>query len=258
MTQFLQKSGLVALLLSGFIAACGSTETTSDKDLTKEALLGTKPDGSDSKVYGSYSIVFNESARTLSANVDLKLGGSTGNGIKISEPNKIQLNGENLQFHDTSNSALKIVTSWYFLKKSLQAPAQNYVFTWFQDGKEFTNSLVFALGVSNSVAQNASIPNNADFKFSFVGPDLLAKERMTADIVSQEEFLAETSSILSTSITSGHEFIFTSQEIAKFRKGKADISLSRFAEGSVQQGHGAGGIVSSKFEASPTRVVFAP
>lgn len=258
MTQFLQKSGFVALLLSGFIAACGSVETVSDKDISKEALLGTKEDGSDSKVFGQYFVSFSESLQKIESRVDFKLKGSTGNGIMISEPNKIELNGEVLNLNDTSKSSFKLEPSSYSLVKSSKLPENEYVFKWFQDSKIFVNSFVFPKSVSSKIESGFLIPNNTEFKFAFVGADLIQNEKIEVSISSKEEYKAGSDSIMTQSITAGHDIMFTAAQISRFRKGKAEVLVSRFAQRAVQQGHGAGGNLIGVYKGTPIAVNFAP
>lgn len=243
------------------VCACGSVDTVSDRDLSPEAAEGTRPDGMDSKVYGSYVVTVDGKSQNYEAHATLRVGGATGTGIKLTAPNRIELDGVAMGLQDTSSNSIKIYPSSYWLSKPAAAAAPTAVFKWFQGSKVFTNTMKLAEVVSTSVADNFNVPRDRDFVIPFTGPALQNGERVVVRIWSESRNHpdeAEPSSPGSWRqvVMSGQEARMSASEVNAFDRGAATLSISRELESSVTQGHGAGGRMQSSYLGVPVRLNF--
>jgi hypothetical protein len=58
-----------------FLGSCGSSETVADKELSKDAILGTRPNGSDSSMYGWFRVSFDANEGLEESSMEIRHGG---------------------------------------------------------------------------------------------------------------------------------------------------------------------------------------
>jgi hypothetical protein len=245
----------------GLFNACGSVDTISDRDLSPEAAEGTRPDGMDSKVYGSYLVTVDGKSQNYEARVTLRAGGATGTGIKLTAPNRIELDGAAMGLQDTSSNSIKIVPSSYWLNKPAASAQSTAVFKWFQGSKVFTNSMQLAGSVAASLSDNFTVPRDRDLVIPFTGPALQNGERVVVRIWSESRNDPDEAEPISPGfwrqvVMSGQEARMSASDVNAFDRGAATLSISRELESSVSQGHGAGGRMQSTYRGPTVRLNF--
>ncbi len=245
----------------GIVCACGSVDTISDSDLNPEAAEGTRPDGMDSKVYGSYLVTVDGKSQNYEARVTLRVGGATGTGIKLTAPNRIELDGAAMGLQDTSSNSIKVFPSSYWLSKPAAGAQSTAVFKWFQGSKVFTNSMKLAGSVATSLSDNFTVPRDADLVIPFTGPALQSGERVVVRIWSESRNDPDEAEPISPGywrqvVMTGQEARMSASEVNAFDRGAATLSISRELESPVAQGHGAGGRMQSSYRGQSIRLNF--
>jgi hypothetical protein len=246
---------ILATALAALICSCGSTATTDDKDIKREALLGTKQDGSDSKVFGRYKLEYREATKKMIASVELRLNGESGNGIRLNPPNRVEIDGTPLTIVDGDKGATGIYTSFYQTQWQTDAPKANSVFQWFQDGAVRTNKTKVAPKISLTIAGGAKLVQTADQTIEFVGDPLGTGDSASLWLDSKEKIKDGFEHLWTSKITAGKTFIIPKDVLSKFIPGNAELRLERVHTESLQEGHGAGGELRSDYEATPIGVV---
>jgi hypothetical protein len=257
----IQSVSFLFAIALGFLGACGSVDTISDRDLTPEAAEGTRPDGMDSKIYGSYRVTVDGDSQSYEAHVTLRVGGSTGTGVMLTEPNRIELDGAPMWLDDTSSRSVRVYPSSYWLRKPSAGSGSIAVFKWFQGSKVFTNSLKLAGSVASSLPHDFSVPRDRDLVIPFTGPALQAGERVVVQISTESRASPVGGEPVSPGywrqvVVTGQEARMTAAQVNAFVPGTATLYISRELDSSVTQGHGAGGRMQSVYHGPSLRLNF--
>ena len=254
--NFPMRSRFNSLICAGLllgVISCGSSETTSDQDIKKEALVGTRPDGSDSKVYGWFRVQFDAETQSLESSMEIRLDGESGNGIKLTAPNRLELNGDTAV---ESSGKSGIYTSTYKVQKSVEKPETNYVVKWFQENVVRVNSVKMPSAFSIEGLDNAVADRNKDLEIKWNGAELSPGQKMEVWIDSSNSSSEGKETAWFTTVTAGKSVFMPSAEVKIFQKGSASVRLTKKFSEPLNQGFGKGGTLDASYIAKRATVLF--
>jgi hypothetical protein len=252
-SPFLKFLNFIYLPVFALLSACGaSTDTISGKDLTPETVLGSKADGSDSKIYGSYRIQFDDETKKFESSVTFRVGGKTGTGLKLVEPDHIELQNERLGERPGDSN---IYTTFYSIEKSIPAPEEKYTFQWFQGSVVRTNSIPMHT-VQSELPESITVDRSNDLVIPWKGDVLATNETIEVHVEIQDEYDATSTHDWHTRVNAGSSVVMPQNVILAFQNGQAFLQITRESTDSPAEGHGAGGILISRYKSKKTTLVF--
>ncbi len=216
------KMALAAVAL--VVAGC-SIDTVDDTDVNEE------------KLWGDYQVVYDDGELDLRYYAQLRLGGSTGTTIRLSE-GSLAIDGKSMRLVDGEDQVINVTGTFYRLEESTDAPPSTHTFTWTRsDGSAFDNTIetVAAFTVAEPAAGAAL--TGGDLAVRLDGPPLGGNEhyRVTVDAVNRAGE-GQVSS-LSETTQSGERVVFPADDVEKLPPGRLMIRARRVWAGAPQSGH---------------------
>lgn len=229
------------------LAGC-SVDTADDTDVNED------------KLHGKYQVHYYEGDRNLQYYAQLRLGGSTGTTIRLTQ-GSMQVAGQSMRVVDGDANPINLAGTYYVLLQSSDDPGESHTFTWTRsDGSTYENTLQTVPAFTVTAPTAGASHADGDLKVIVDGPTLRASERYQATLFAENDAGEGQDGLLTESTEVGNEIIFPADDIARLPPGPVEVRVRRTHTAAPQAGHDAEGgeLVSSRVAAPFDIVVGTP
>lgn len=229
---------LIPAVLLSLAAGC-SVDTVDDTDVNEE------------KLYGKYQVHYYEGDRNLQFYAQLRLGGSTGTTIRLSE-GTMQVDGQSMRLVDGDQNPINLAGSYYVLLTSSDDPGASHTFTWTRsDGSAFENTITTVPAFTVTAPTAGSSHGAGDIKVTLDGPALRAGEHYQVTLTAENDAGEGQDGLLVERTEAGNEVIFPADDVSRLPAGAVSVRVRRSQSTRPQAGHDVEGgeLISSRVAA---------
>lgn len=206
-----------------FFTQCASTDVADSKDV------------SQSKIYQSYSVSYDDENQDYYAEALYRFGGSGGTTLTLSEPSRILLNGTTMT---GNNFALRGYVYNSRLEKNIYSLKFEFINT---EGKSYINNIIIDPIIRVIIPDSFSKTNQLEV--SWEGNPIRPKEKFTIRINGNgSTFLSE-----DCSVTGAKSFTIPAEKLATLGLGTANFQIIRNYSSVLMQGTELGGNINLSF-----------
>ena len=223
MKKIVFKSLLVGTIAIMF-ASCASNETANSDTV------------SQSEIYQSYSVDYNDADMELSATASFRFGGNKGTTLALISPSQVTFNGEKMAQDNNMFSG-----TFYKINRQAKFPGSfNFVYT-DSDKKKHKNTINISPIAPSDYAP--TLDTSEVYIVGWSGKPLQNAETITVYIESENHASCSKSS----SIVGATSVRFEPVELKTLKSGPANIYIVRQADYSLQESTHLGGRMSASY-----------
>ena len=230
---------ITAALLSLGLNACGSKDTIDDTDINEE------------KLYGRYEGHYDANTSKLSFYVQLRLGGSTGTTVRLSDQSQLKVGDDSMSVVDGDNIPLNLSGTYYRLEYTTATVLPEYTVKWTRtNGTVYENKIRIPKIVSLSApAASFAHPTGTSFPFIAASEPLNANDSLTCILTSLSKPEQDQRESASVSCPIDGTATIVGLEVAKLPLGPATAHTIRTSPTISPVGHDAeGGMIRSSIK----------
>jgi hypothetical protein len=241
MKQWTKKFVLLTILsfLSSGTSSCGSKDTIDDSDVNEE------------KLHGRYEAHFDANTSKLTFYVQLRLGGSTGTTVRLSDQSRLKVGDDTMAVVDGDEIPLNFSGTYYRLEYSTSVIQPQYSIKWTRTtGETFENLIRIPAAVSlSSPSAGFAHTTGTSFPFAAASEPLNANDSLTCVLSSLSEPQPQQQKSVSISCPVDGTGTIVGTDVAKLPLGPATAHTLRQSPTTTPLGHDAeGGIVRSSYK----------
>lgn len=195
-------------------------------------------------IFGEYRLVYEAASDKTSARATFRFGSATGTILELSDPAEVTTDGTLMNWRP--------VLAWYEAESASTDSSATFVYTDL-DNNTFTNQVTLASEIDFPTSID-TIHQDAAYTLSWQGLPVATNESVIVTINGINEGDAKVFIQNSPATT---EIVLDKDKLAGLGIGEATITIERYTIQDLQEGTSEGGLLWSRYIATPAAVVIA-